>query len=98
MPSPSSVRGCSKTAAALGLALVLFGCAAPRPTASSAEESAIVTGITAGRASVAGEKSYVLRTANGRVYFISQVLSKPVKEGDSVALEFAPGGARIREK
>ncbi len=98
MPSRSSIRFRFKAAAALGAVFVLFGCAAPRPASPAAEESAIVTGIASGRASVAGEKSYVLRTAKGRVYFISQVLGKPLKEGDSVELELTPNGARIREK
>jgi hypothetical protein len=99
MPSRSSFVIRFKTAAALVVALVLFGCAALQPTRSTPQESAVVTGIASGRASVAGEKSYVLRTANGRVYFVSQVLRKPVKEGDSVELELAPNGAaRIREK
>ena len=84
-------------AAAFAAALALFGCAALQPTPSTPQESAVVTGIASGRASVAGEKSYVLRTANGRVYFISQVLRKPLQEGDAVELELAPNGARIRE-
>jgi len=99
MPSRSPLRFRFKAAAALGAALVLSGCAAPGPSSSAPRESAVVTGITAGRASVAGEKSYVLRTASGRVFFISQVLRTPVKEGDSVDLEPAPNGAtRIRER
>ncbi len=97
MPSRTSIRFRFKAAAALGAVLVLFGCATSRPSSPAPEESAIVTGIASGRASVAGEKSYVLRTAGGRVYFVSQVLRKPVKEGDFVALELAPNGARIRE-
>jgi hypothetical protein len=97
MPSRSIVPQRCKAAAALVSALVLFACATPG--VSTPRESAVVTGIASGRASVAGEKSYVLRTAGGRVYFVSQVLNKPVKEGDFVELELAPGGAaRIRER
>ena len=99
MPSRTSIRFRFKAAAALGAALVLFGCAGSRQSSPTLEESAIVTGIASGRASVAGEKSYVLRTANGRVYLVSQVLKKPAKEGDTVELELAPNGAtRIRER
>lgn len=99
MPSRSSIRFRCKVAAALGAALVLFGCAGTGPSSPTAAESAIVTGIASGRASVAGEKSYVLRTAGGRVYLVSQVLKKPMKEGDTVELELAPNGAtRIRER
>jgi hypothetical protein len=96
---PVSIWRPCKTAAGCAAALVLFACAAPQTSPSTGREAAVVTGITAGRASVAGEKSYVLRTAGGRVYFVSQVLAKPLKEGDSVLLEFAPNGAvRIGER
>jgi hypothetical protein len=97
MPSSLIIAVRVKAAAALLAALVLFGCAAPG--VATPQESAVVTGIASGRASVAGEKSYVLRTAGGRVYFVSQVLKKPLKEGDFVELELAPNGApRIRER
>lgn len=98
-PSRASIAVRFAAAGVLGVALVLVGCAAPKSRPSTFQESAVVTGIASGRASVAGEKSYVLRTANGRVYFVSQVLEKPMKEGDLVELELATNGAaRIREK
>jgi len=98
-PSSASIAVRFAAAAVLGVALVLFGCAAPQTARSTPQESAVVTGVASGRASVPGEKSYVLRAANGRVYFVSQVLRKPMKEGDLVELELdTHGAARIREK
>jgi hypothetical protein len=88
-----------RRAAAIVLAFIVCGCAVIGSGPSTPREAAVVTGIMSGRASVAGEMSYVLRTANGRVHLVSQVLRNPVKEGDSVELELASGGAaRIRER
>jgi hypothetical protein len=42
---------------------------------------------------------YGLRTPGGRVYFVTQNLSKPLKEGDVVEIELGRNGsARIRER
>jgi len=42
---------------------------------------------------------YGLRTASGRVYFVTQTLKKPLKEGETVELEIGnKGSARIRER
>ena len=61
--------------------------------------SAVVTGVSNGRASVPSEKMYALRTASGRVYFVTQSLKKPLKEGETVELEIGnKGSARIRER
>jgi len=98
MPARSSRPSCLAAVAALA-SLLLVGCAAPQAFLPTPRESAVVTGIASGRASVAGEKSYVLRTASGRVYMVSQVLGKPVKEGDFIEIELpSSGAARIRER
>jgi hypothetical protein len=66
------------------LALTLSACASmSRPSALTAT----VTGIAAGRASLPAERVYVLRTASGRVYTISQVIDNPPKIGDAVFIE-----------
>jgi hypothetical protein len=42
---------------------------------------------------------YGTRTPGGRVYFVTQSLKQPPKEGDVVELELGNNGtARIREK
>jgi multidrug efflux pump subunit AcrA (membrane-fusion protein) len=99
MQAKSSLRSRGKAVAALVFALLLCACAGLAPAPSTPAETAVVTGIMAGRASVPGEKSFVLRSANGRVFFVSQVTKSPLKEGDVVELERQPNGAaRIRER
>jgi len=86
--------------ATLGLIILLSACSALISTSSDAKPtSAVVTGVSNGRASVPSEKMYGLRTANGRVYFVTQSLKKPLKEGATVELEIGnKGSARIRER
>jgi hypothetical protein len=80
--------------AAFGLVLMvaLTACStsAPLPDAK-----ATVTGITEGRG---GDKTYLLRTAAGRTYIVTQALSVPPKIGDVVDIESSttPGAARIK--
>ena len=66
------------------LALFLSACAA---LSTSPGIKATVTGISTGRASAPTERSYVLRTAAGRVFMVSQVLDKPPNIGDVVIVE-----------
>lgn len=76
--------------------LFLAACSTLRPGAST---PAVVTGIASGRASVPGEMVYGLRTASGRVYFVSQRLSAPLREGETVEIDVnSQGQARIRER
>ena len=85
-----------KFVVALSLASVICACTALKPVSSS---TAIVTGISNGRASVPNEMMYGLRTPGGRVYFVTQSLKQRPKEGDVVELELGNNGtARIREK
>jgi hypothetical protein len=85
-----------KPVIALGLSILLSSCAALQPASSL---TAVVTGISNGRASVPNEMMYGLRTPGGRVYFVTQSLTQPAKEGDVVELELGNNGtARIREK
>ena len=80
----------------LCLSVVLFGCTALKPASST---TAVVTGVSNGRASVPDEMIYGLRTPGGRVYFVTQRVRRPLKEGDVVEIElWANGTARIREK
>lgn len=65
--------------AAITLALVACSTPSPLPDAK-----ATVTGITEARA---GEKTYLLRTAAGRTYIITQALAVPPKVGDVVEIE-----------
>ncbi|HLP76830.1 MAG TPA: hypothetical protein VK327_07915 [Candidatus Paceibacterota bacterium] len=45
------------------------------------------------------EKMYGLRVPSGRVYFVTQSLKTPLKEGDTVEIELNDSGKpRIREK
>ena len=83
----------------LGL-IILSACTAVKPTPSeSRATTAIVTGVSNGRMSVPNEKMYGLRIPSGRVYFVTQSLKKPLKEGDTVEIEIgATGSPRIREK
>ena len=95
----ATVRLRCRAAAALVLALLLCACAGLAPAPSTPAETAVVTGIMSGRASVPGEKTYVLRSANGRVFFVAQVTKTPLKEGEVVELERLPNdAARIRER
>jgi hypothetical protein len=81
---------------ALCLSILFSACTALKPASSS---TAIVTGISNGRASVPNEMMYGTRTPGGRVYFVTQSLKQPPKEGDVVELELGNNGtARIREK
>ena len=84
----------------LGLIILLSACSALKSTSSESKPtSAVVTGVSNGRASVSSEKMYGLRTASGRVYFVTQSLKKPLKEGEAVELEIGNNGsARIRER
>ena len=86
--------------ATLGLIILLSACSVLKSTSSEAKPtSAVVTGVSNGRASVPNEKMYGLRVASGRVYFVTQSLKKPLKEGETVELEIGnKGSARIREK
>jgi len=86
--------------ATLGLIILLSACSALEPRTPDAKStSAVVTGVSNGRASVPNEKMYGLRVASGRVYFVTQSLKKPLKEGETVELEIGnKGSARIREK
>ena len=86
--------------ATLGLIILLSACSALKSTSSESKPtSAVVTGVSNGRASVPNEKMYGLRTASGRVYFVTQTLKKPLKEGETVELEIGnKGSARIRER
>jgi hypothetical protein len=86
--------------AMLGLIIMLSACSALESTSSEAKPtSAVVTGVSNGRASVPSEKMYGLRTASGRVYFVTQSLKKPLKEGETAELEIGNNGqARIRER
>ena len=78
------------------LCISLAACAALKPAASS---TATVTGLSNGRASVPNEMMYGLRTPGGRVYFVTQSLKQPLKEGDVVEIELGNNDtARIREK
>jgi len=83
----------------LGL-IILSACTALKRTASEFRATtAIVTGVSNGRMSVPNEKMYGLRIPSGRVYFVTQSLKKPLKEGDTVEIEIgATGSPRIREK
>ena len=85
-----------KLVVTLSLCILLSACIALKPAASS---TATVTGISNGRASVPNEMMYGLRTPGGRVYFVSQSVKRPLKEGDVVEIEIGSNGtARIREK
>jgi hypothetical protein len=89
--------------ATLGLIILLSVCSACSALKSTSSESkptsAVVTGVSNGRASVPNEKMYGLRTASGRVYFVTQSLKKPLKEGETVELEIENSSlARIRER
>jgi len=86
--------------ATLGLIILLSACSVLKSTSSEAKPtSAVVTGVSNGRASVPNEKMYGLRVASGRVYFVTQSLKKPLKEGDTAELEIGNNGsARIRER
>ena len=85
-----------KLVIAITLSILLSACTALKPASSS---SAIVTGISNGRASVPNEMMYGLRTPGGRVYFVTQSLKQPPKEGDVVELELGNNNtARIHEK
>lgn len=83
----------------LGLAL-LTACSGSMPTVTPAHTStAIVTSIANGRKNMLAERMYGLRVPSGRVYFVTQSLKKPLKEGDSVEIEVGNGSAvRIRER
>jgi len=83
----------------LGL-IVLSACTSLRHTASESRvNTAVVTGVSNGRMSVPNERMYGLRVPSGHVYFVTQSLKKPLKEGDAVEIELSDGGsARIREK
>lgn len=83
----------------LGLTL-LTACAGLTQTARPAHTStAIVTSIANGRKSEPAERMYGVRVPSGRVYFVTQRLKKPPKEGDSVEIEVGDGSAvRIREQ
>jgi hypothetical protein len=83
----------------LGL-IVLSACTSLKHTASESRAStAVVTSVSNGRMSVPNERMYGLRVSSGRVYFVTQSLKKPVKEGDSVEIEVSDSGvARIRER
>jgi hypothetical protein len=86
----------SRFVVVLAALLFLAACSALRPGVAT---PAVVTGIASGRASAPGEMVYGLRTASGRVYFVSQRLSAPLKEGDTVDIEVnSQGQARIRER
>ena len=85
----------------LGVLMHLAACGAlrPIPTNSTTTTAATVTGVASGRANAPEEKVYGLRTPGGRVYFVSQRLSSPLKEGDTVDIEVsAQGNARIRQR
>ena len=85
-----------KLVIALSLSILLSACTALKPVSSL---TAVVTGISNGRANVPNEMMYGLRTPGGRVYFVTQSLKQPPKEGDVVELELGVNGtARIREK
>jgi hypothetical protein len=90
----------SRLIVALALAILLSGCTALKTATSGPPLStAVVTGIASGRASVPNERMYGLRTPGGRVYFVTQSLRQPLKEGDVVEIETGNGGAmRIRER
>ena len=84
----------------LSLAVFFPGCAGLNPALSGTSVStAVVTGISNGRASIPDEKMYGLRIPSGRVYFVTQSLKKQLKEGDTVEIEVGNGRSpRIREK
>ena len=90
----------SRVLVALGVAIFLSACSSVRSVPAGLPDStAVVTGISNGRASVPDEKMYGLRTPGGRVYFATHSLSIPQKEGDVVEIELARNGsARIRER
>ena len=87
------------TLALIILLSVCSACSALKSTSSESKPtSAIVTGVSNGRASVPNEKMYGLRTASGRVYFVTQSLKKPLIEGDRVEIDLGSNNAaRIRE-
>jgi hypothetical protein len=66
------------------LALTLSACATMSKPGGT---TATVTGVASGRASVPAEREFVLRTATGRVYVISQVINNPPNVGDVVLIE-----------
>lgn len=79
---------------------LLSACTTLKPGPSDAESvtHAVVTSVSTGRASVPDEMSYGLRTPGGRVYFVTQRMKRPPKEGDAVEIELGRSGtARIRE-
>ena len=84
----------------LGL-IVLSACTALNKHTPSESRAtvAVVTGVSNGRMSLPNERMYGLRVPSGRVYFVTQSLKKPLKEGDTVEIEVgATGSPRIREK
>jgi len=83
----------------LGL-IVLSACTSLKHTTSESPVSmAIVTGVSNGRMGVPSERMYGLRVPSGRVYFVTQSLRRPLKEGDTVEIEVGnSGSARIHEK
>ena len=90
----------TKLLATLGLIILLSACSTiERISSETKATSAVVTGVSNGRASVPDEKMYGLRTASGRVYFVTQSLKKPLKEGDRVGIDVRSNNAvRIREQ
>ena len=91
----------SRFVALFGLLMLLAACGALRPihTNSTNSTTATVTSVASGRASAPEQKVYGLRTPGGRVYFVSQRLSSPLKEGDMVDIEVSgQGHVRIRDR
>lgn len=80
--------------------IVLSACTTlKRQATESRASTAVVTSVSNGRMSIPNERMYGLRVASGRVYFVTQSLKTPLKEGDTVEIDVGAGStARVRER